>query len=136
MNPKRALFPVGGMLASAIVWSLAGGCATAPVGPPRAATADVYQANVLSRLLRSSSQTRPVYPFAMRRAGSAGDVVVEFVVDTNGDVREARAISATNDEFAAAGVQCIETWKFSPGLKNSQPVNAVMRVPFSFNPGP
>lgn len=127
---------MGVILASTIVWPLVAGCATAPVGLPPAATAEVYQVKVLSRLPRPLSQTRPVYPFAMRRAGIAGDVVVEFIVDTNGDVREARAISATNDEFAAAGVQCIETWKFSPGLKNNQPVNAVMRVPFSFNPGP
>ncbi len=38
-------------------------------------------------------QARPVYPFAMRRAGLSGEVLVDFIVDSEGVVRGASARS-------------------------------------------
>jgi len=40
-------------------------------------------------------QAQPQYPFEMRRGGIAGEVLVKFMVDANGAVREARAVRSS-----------------------------------------
>ena len=62
----------------------------------RAATAvagsDVYDISRLDRVPTPKFQARPQYPFELRRAGVEGEVVVDFIVGANGEVRNARAI--------------------------------------------
>ncbi len=50
---------------------------------------------------RPRSQARPQYPFELRRAGVTGTVVVDFVVDRNGDVQNAHAVKSSIDEKPA-----------------------------------
>jgi len=78
-------------------------------------------------------QGKPVYPFEMSRAGITGEVVVEFVVDVQGDVREAFAKKSTHREFEAAAIQAVSKWKFRPGKKGGKAVNTRMSVPMVFN---
>lgn len=77
-------------------------------------------------------QARPQYPFEMRRAGIAGEVVVDFIVDTNGDVQNAYAIRSSQREFEAAAVQAVSKWKFKPGRKGGRDVPTHMQVPIVF----
>lgn len=77
-------------------------------------------------------QARPQYPFEMRRAGIAGEVVVDFIVDTRGDVHNAYAIRSSQREFEAAAVQAVSKWKFRPGRKGGRNVNTHMQVPIVF----
>lgn len=77
-------------------------------------------------------QVRPQYPFEMRRAGIAGEVVVDFIVDTNGDVQNAYAVRSSQREFEAAAVQAVSKWKFKPGRKGGRNVNTHMQVPIVF----
>ena len=78
-------------------------------------------------------QAKPVYPFEMSRAGITGEVSVGFIVDTNGDVREAYAIKSTQREFEAAAVQSVTKWKFRAGKRGGKTVNTRMQVPIVFN---
>jgi len=77
-------------------------------------------------------QARPQYPFEMRRAGISGQVVVDFIVDSNGEVRNAFAASSSQHEFEAAAVQAVSKWKFRPGRKSGHSVNTHMQVPIVF----
>ena len=77
-------------------------------------------------------QARPQYPFEMRRAGIAGEVVVDFLVDTNGDVQNAYAVKSSQREFEAAAVQAVSKWKFKPGKKGGRNVITHMQVPIVF----
>lgn len=77
-------------------------------------------------------QVRPTYPFEMRRAGISGEVVVDFIVDTNGDVQNAYAIRSSQREFEAAAVAAVSKWKFKPGRKGGRNVNTHMQVPIVF----
>lgn len=77
-------------------------------------------------------QARPQYPFEMRRAGIAGEVVVDFIVDTKGDVHNAYAIRSSQREFEAAAVLAVSKWKFRPGRKGGRNVNTHMQVPIVF----
>ena len=78
-------------------------------------------------------QQKPIYPYEMQREGMNGEVNVGFIVDVNGDVRDAYVINSTRREFDNAAVQAVSKWKFRPGRKGGRPVNTRMSVPVVFN---
>ena len=59
-------------------------------------------------------------------------VVVDFLVDTNGDVQNAYAVKSSQREFEAAAVQAVSKWKFKPGKKGGRNVITHMQVPIVF----
>jgi periplasmic protein TonB len=77
-------------------------------------------------------QAKPTYPFEMRRAGIAGEVLVEFLVDTKGDVQDAHAVRSSQREFESAAVQAVSKWKFKAGRKGGRDVVTRMQVPIVF----
>ena len=94
---------------------------------------DLFDLANLDQIPSPRFQAKPVYPFEMRRAGITGDVLVGFIVDSNGDVREAYAIKSTQREFEAAAIQAVSKWKFRPGKKGGRAVNTRMQVPIVFS---
>jgi periplasmic protein TonB len=78
-------------------------------------------------------QARPNYPFEMRRAGLNGEVVVRFVVDTNGDVRDVEIVRSSQREFESAAQQAVLKWKWRPGRKGGKAVATRMQIPIVFN---
>jgi RNA polymerase sigma factor (sigma-70 family) len=54
----------------------------------------IYDVSQLDRQPRPTFQARPQFPFALRRAGIGGEATVDFVVDPNGNVINARAIKS------------------------------------------
>ena len=77
-------------------------------------------------------QARPQYPFEMRRAGIAGEVLVDFLVDTAGDVQNAYAAKSSQREFEQAAVPAVSKWKFKPGRNGGRDVVTHMQVPIVF----
>lgn len=77
-------------------------------------------------------RTPPQYPFEMRRAGVTGEVMVDFIVDQNGDVQNAYAVKSTQREFEQPAVAAVTKWKFKPGRKGGRAVNTHMQVPIVF----
>ena len=92
----------------------------------------VFDISMLDQTPVAKFQARPQYPFEMRRAGIAGEVVVDFIVDTNGDVQNAYALRSSQREFEAAAVQAVQKWKFKPGRKGGRDVPTHMQVPIVF----
>jgi protein TonB len=78
-------------------------------------------------------QARPNYPFEMRRAGINGEVVIQFIVDQNGDVRDVTVIKSTQREFESAAQQAVMKWKYKPGRKGGKTVSVRMQIPIVFN---
>jgi protein TonB len=109
---------------------------TIPATRPNAAgtrLANVFSLADLDQIPVARYQAKPVYPFEMSRAGITGEVTVEFVVDVQGDVREAYAKKSTQREFEAAAIQAVSKWKFRPGKRGGKAVNTRMSVPIVFN---
>ena len=92
----------------------------------------VFDISMLDQQPVPRFQARPQYPFEMRRAGISGEVVVDFIVDTAGDVQNAYAIRSSQREFEAAAVQAVSKWKFKPGRKGGRDVPTHMQVPIVF----
>lgn len=80
-------------------------------------------------------QPAPVYPFEMRRAGISGEVVVEYIVDSNGNVAAVQVVRSTHREFEQPVIQALQKWKFRPGRKSGRNVNTRVQqlFPFSLN---
>ena len=74
----------------------------------------------------------PHYPAEMRRHGIAGEAIVAFIIDTNGHVRDAYAVEATNAAFASAALEAVNSWEFTPAFVAGKPVNTRMQVPIRF----
>lgn len=114
------------------------GAITIPTGRPNTGNIgqgmkDLFDLANLDQQPQPRFQAKPNYPFEMRRAGITGDVLVGFIVDSNGDVREAYAIKSTQREFEAAAIQAVSKWKFKPGRKGGRAVNTKMQVPIVFS---
>ena len=93
----------------------------------------VFDISKLDKVPSAKFQQSPQYPFEMRRAGVTGEVVVDFIVDTEGNVKNAYAARSTQREFEAAAVQAVNKWKFNIGKVGGRPVNFHMQVPISFS---
>lgn len=77
-------------------------------------------------------RARPLYPTEMSRQGVTGEVLVDFIVDTDGVVRNARAVRSSRNEFEENAVIAVAKWKFVPGRKNNHTVFTHMQVPILF----
>jgi protein TonB len=95
----------------------------------------IFDISQLDQIPVARIQQQPIYPYEMRRAGITGEVNVGFIVDANGDVRDAYVINSTHREFEVPAVQAVSKWKFRPGRRGGRAVNTRMSVPivFSFN---
>ncbi len=74
----------------------------------------------------------PIFPFHLKREALTGTVRVEFIVDTEGRVLNAFAVSSTHSGFEEAAVSGVSRWKFRPGIKAGRKVNTRMQVPILF----
>lgn len=108
--------------------------ATRPSGFGRG-LANLFDISQLDQIPVARVQPPPIYPYEMRRAGITGDVNVGFIVDSDGNVRDAYPISSSHREFEVPAVQAVSKWKFRPGRRGGKAVNTRMSVPivFSFN---
>jgi periplasmic protein TonB len=94
---------------------------------------EIFDLNKLDQIPSPTYQSKPIYPFEMRRAGITGQVVVGFIVDSTGAVQNAYAVSSTQREFEAAAIQAVSKWKFNPGRTGGRSVNTRMQVPIVFS---
>jgi periplasmic protein TonB len=76
---------------------------------------------------------QPAYPFEMKRQGISAEVLVEFICDSNGEVREAKVVKSDNHAFDSAALDAIYKWKFRAGKKGGRSVSAHMQQPFVFS---
>lgn len=79
----------------------------------------------------------PRYPDALRTSGVAGDVIVQFVVDTLGraDMRTFKVLKSTNDLFTAAVRGALASMKFAPAEVGGKKVKQLLQMPFEFSMG-
>lgn len=112
------------------------GAITIPTGPPRTVVTsglkNIFNLADLDERPAPTFRKEPVFPFEMKRAGLKGDVLVEFIVDTAGNVRDPFIVQASNPAFEAPVLQAIALWKFKPGKKGGVAQNTRVRVPLGF----
>ena len=74
---------------------------------------------------------RPVYPQEALNAGASGVVILEAVIDENGNVRSARVLRSI-PIFDQAAIDAVKGWRYTPTLLNGVPVPVIMTVTVNF----
>jgi TonB family protein len=80
---------------------------------------------------KAISLPKPVYPMEAREAGVSGQVTVQVLVDENGDVIEARAVSGPS-LLQPAAVAAASRAKFSQTKLQGQPVKVTGVLTYNF----
>lgn len=87
----------------------------------------------LDKMPRAKVQIAPDYPFELKRTGVEGSVLIEFEVDTTGQVVSARVLRSDQREFEAPTLRAVLKWRFEPGKRNGRPVPFRMQIPVDFH---
>lgn len=77
------------------------------------------------------TDVRPVYPPEAKGARVQGVVILEVVIDTEGNVRSTRVLRSI-PILDAAAITAVEQWKFEPTLLNGAAVPVIMTVTVNF----
>ncbi len=79
------------------------------------------------------TRVEPKYPYPMRHYNISGEVLCCFIVDKNGDVKNAFAMASSHPVFTEAALEAVREWKFKPATINGVPVYARTELPIAFN---
>jgi protein TonB len=113
------------------------GAINIPVNPPGAnfgrGIKDLFDINNLDQKPVGRVQNPPQYPYEMSRAGISGEVVVEFIINSNGDVVDTRVVRSSHREFEVPAMQAVQKWKFKPGRKGGKAVATRVSQLIEFN---
>lgn len=93
----------------------------------------IFDISEVDRIPRPIFRVAPVFPYEMKQAGISGTVRLLFVCTAEGKVKRVRVQSSSHREFEEPAMQAVRGWRFEPGVKDGQPVNVRMLIPFNFN---
>lgn len=78
-------------------------------------------------------QMRPFYPAHARRRRIEGEVTVLFTVNTQGQTSDIRVVASTpEDVFTEAATRAVNRWRFTPAMKDGEPVAVRVRQAIRF----
>lgn len=76
----------------------------------------------------------PSYPETLKKSGVKGRAVVTIRITPEGGVFDPVVESASDPAFGEAALSAVRAWRFVPGVKGGQPVEARASIPFGFDP--
>ena len=87
------------------------------------------QCDSLPRLLQGNA---PEYPVKLLRAEITGQAIIDFTINVNGQVVDAKVASASAPEFGKSAIIALRSWKFQPATLHGGPVALRARQIFPF----
>lgn len=78
--------------------------------------------------------TAPLYPEAMQGSSQPGQVVMDFYISPEGQVRCAAVHKASHPAFGLEAYRAFLNWQFSPPMVRGAPVWCHARMPLKFEP--
>lgn len=105
--------------------------AVAAAASPREAR--TYDIERLDQRPIALTQVKPIFPPEMKRAGITGEVLVELIIDTEGNPRDCKVVKSSRPEFEASAITALSQWKFEPGIKHGRAVNTRLQVPIVYS---
>jgi protein TonB len=121
----------GGVPGGVLGGVLGGTGSLAPPAPPKSAVVRVGGDVKAPQLLK---QTKPDYPPVARTAHVEGTVVIDAVIDKNGNVVSEHAVSGPG-LLVSSALDAVKQWKYQPTYLNGQPVDLAMQVTVDFQLG-
>jgi TonB family protein len=120
---------VGGSLGG-IARGLLGG-APPPPPPPRSKKVEPVRVGGQVQESKIIRRVPPIYPELARRAGVEAVVILEVIVDEEGNVTNVRVLRS-HPLLEQAAIDAVKQWKYSPTLVNGEPVPVVATVMVEF----
>jgi TonB family protein len=77
-------------------------------------------------------QPRPAYPPQAEAAGIQGRVLLQAVIDTNGDIRGSTVLSSPDMDLANAALEAVRRWRYQATLLNGHPVEVITTISVNF----
>lgn len=118
---SRFHVPRQGLAVAALLFSLAGGALPLsaqemkPAGPP-------YRVEGEVKAPEKISGAAPVYTELARKAHISGAVIVEAIIDEQGNVTHPRVLQGQPMGLDRSAVEAMQTWKFKPATLKGKPV--------------
>lgn len=83
--------------------------------------------------LNSFISSTIIYPEMAMGNGIQDRVVVSFVIDKSGTVKDIKTIKGLYEELNNAAIECIKKMpKWAPGKKDGKPVSVLIELPLTF----
>ena len=74
------------------------------------------------------NRAEPNYTEAARKARVSGIVIVEAIIDKNGNVNEVKVVKGLPLGLAEEAANAVRKWKFRPGTHNGRPVATIFNL--------
>jgi protein TonB len=103
---------------------------------PAPADQPYFEFQVERQAAAAASNAQPRYPDTLRATGLGGEVLVQFVVDANGNVepQTLKALKSSHDLFTQAVRAVLPGWRFAPAQIGGRSVSQIVQMPFQFTP--
>jgi protein TonB len=95
---------------------------------PAAAQEEITTANALGRVVK---KVAPAFPVAAKQLNVTGTQDVQITVDEQGNVTDAKVLKG-NALFTQSSLAAVKEWKFTPLLKDGQPVKFTTVITFNY----
>ena len=80
---------------------------------------------------RLIQEVRPTYPVLAKQTRTQGVVVLDCVIDQQGNVTQMKVVSG-HPLLVPAAINAVRQWRYQPTLLNGEPVSVEMQVTVSF----
>ena len=81
------------------------------------------------------SRVAPTYPREALRRGIRGTVRIQATIATDGSVERMELAQSSGDRYLdRAAMEAVRRWRFTPAMRNGQPVSAAVVIPVDFSP--
>lgn len=88
--------------------------------------------NELTALPKLKKEIKANYPLEAKKAQIEGPVILDVVIDKNGNVHDAKVINGPGYGLNESAIEAIKKFEFSPAFKNDQPVFVKIRYTYRF----
>lgn len=89
---------------------------------------EITTANAMGRIVK---KVAPAYPVAAKQLNVTGSQDLQIVVDEEGNVIDAKVLKG-NALFTQSSLAAVKEWKFTPLLKDGQPVKFSTVITFNY----
>ena len=126
----------GGQLGGSLGGVLGGTGTSAPIPPPppKLAARRIVRVGSTLKAPRQTHSVQPDYPVLAKQERIWGAVVVDAVIDEQGNVVQAHVVSG-HPLLITAALNAVLQWKYEPTLLNGTPVAVEMEVTVHFSLG-
>jgi protein TonB len=74
----------------------------------------------------------PIYSDMARKTHVNGIVIVEAIINKNGEVEQVKVIKGLPMGLSESAVEAVKQWKFKPGTLNGEPVDVIFNLTVNF----